>query len=81
MAGHLFLGMPGTVAFGIVEMQMQLATADIPQLLSLPVTNRRITLLAKYTAVTDGSCGDQSILVSSFGLKKTISIDFPSLIV
>jgi hypothetical protein len=29
--------MPSSVAHGIIEMQMQLATADIPQLLVIPV--------------------------------------------
>jgi hypothetical protein len=37
MAGHLFLDMPSSGALGIVEMQMQLATADITQLLTMPV--------------------------------------------
>jgi hypothetical protein len=37
MAGHLFLDMPSSVAVGIVEMQMQFATGDIPPLLNLPV--------------------------------------------
>jgi hypothetical protein len=34
MAGHLFLDMLTNMALGIVEMKMQLATADIPQLIS-----------------------------------------------
>jgi hypothetical protein len=37
ISGHLFLDMPSSVALGIVEMRMQLATADIFQLLSMPV--------------------------------------------
>jgi hypothetical protein len=37
MAGHLFLDIPSSVAFGIVEIQMQIAAADILQLLSMPV--------------------------------------------
>jgi hypothetical protein len=38
MAGHLFLDMLSSVALGIVEMRAQLATADILQLLSMPVS-------------------------------------------
>jgi hypothetical protein len=30
MAGDLFLDMPSSVVLGIVALQMQLATADIP---------------------------------------------------
>jgi hypothetical protein len=30
MGGHLFVDMPSSAALGIVEMQMQLAMADIP---------------------------------------------------
>jgi hypothetical protein len=37
MAGHLFVDMPSSVALGIVKMQTRLATADILQLLSMPV--------------------------------------------
>jgi hypothetical protein len=37
MAGHLFLDMPSSVTVGIVEMQMQSATSDIPRLLNLLV--------------------------------------------
>jgi hypothetical protein len=41
--GHIdgwppLLDMPSTVVLGIGKMQMQLATADIPQLLSMPVS-------------------------------------------
>jgi hypothetical protein len=36
MDGYLFLDIPSSVALGIVEMQMQLVTPDIPQLLSIP---------------------------------------------
>jgi hypothetical protein len=38
MAGHLFLDMPSSMALGVVEIQMQLVTADIFQSLSLPVS-------------------------------------------
>jgi hypothetical protein len=41
MAGHLFLDMPNSVVLGIVEMRMQPATADILQLLSMLVSQRK----------------------------------------
>jgi hypothetical protein len=37
MVDHLFLPMPSSVALGIVEIYMQLARADMLQLLSMPV--------------------------------------------
>jgi hypothetical protein len=30
MGGHLFIGMPSGAAIGIIEMEMQFATGDIP---------------------------------------------------
>jgi hypothetical protein len=38
MTGHPFLDMPSSMVLGIVEIQMQLATADIPQLLGMRVS-------------------------------------------
>jgi hypothetical protein len=38
MAGYLFLDMLSSMALGIVEMQKQLATAHILQLLSIPAS-------------------------------------------
>jgi hypothetical protein len=38
MAGHLLLDLPSSIALGIVEMQMQLATLDIPKLLSMVIS-------------------------------------------
>jgi hypothetical protein len=38
VASHLFLDIPSRVALGIVEMRMQLATADVTKLLSMPVS-------------------------------------------
>jgi hypothetical protein len=37
MAVHLFLDMLSSVALGIVEMQMQFATGDVPPMLSATV--------------------------------------------
>jgi hypothetical protein len=37
MAGHLWLDIPSSVALGIVKIQMQLVTTNIPQLLGMPV--------------------------------------------
>jgi hypothetical protein len=79
MAGDLFLDIPSSVALGIVE--MQLAIADIAQLVSIPVRRRRITLLTKYTSVGDVSCGNKSTMGNSFGLKKMISTNFVAPIV
>jgi hypothetical protein len=47
MAGHMFLNMPGSLALGIVEMQMQLATADIPQVLGMPVNEWKNHVIGK----------------------------------
>jgi hypothetical protein len=41
MTGYLFLDMLSSVALAIVKMQMQPATATIPQLLSMPVSQRK----------------------------------------
>jgi hypothetical protein len=41
MADHLFLDVPSSAALGIVEIQMQLATADIIHLLSMPVSQSK----------------------------------------
>jgi hypothetical protein len=38
VAGDLFLDKPSSVALGVIEMQMQLATADIPKLLGMTVS-------------------------------------------
>jgi hypothetical protein len=66
MADHLFLDMPSSVTLGIVETEMQLATANIPSCLAGRLANERITLLTKYTAVKNLSSGNKSTLANFF---------------
>jgi hypothetical protein len=76
MTGHLFLGMPSSVALTFVEMQTQLAAADIAQLRACRLANGRFTFMKKYIALRDVSYGNKSTVVNSFGLKENVSVDF-----
>jgi hypothetical protein len=56
MTDRPFMDIPSNVALGIVEMQMQLATADISHLLSMPVSQ------CKNHVTGEGYCCEEHIL-------------------
>jgi hypothetical protein len=75
MAGHFFLDMPSSVQLGIAEMQIQCATGDVLQLLSVPVGQWNNHVIDKVCRCKRHALWQKFIRANPFGLKKAIGID------